>query len=71
MSIQILIYEIKNKWFFMKLKILSGMNDKKLSEVDEMGSAVFDLQESLKNFIIILNNLQKDIDKIKSVLKID
>ena len=46
-------------------------NNKKTPEIDEVGSAVFDLQESLKNFIIILNNLQKDVNKIKSILKID
>ncbi len=47
------------------------MTNKKLPKINEVNSAIFDLQEALKNFVIILNNLQKDINKIKFTLKID
>jgi hypothetical protein len=47
------------------------MNNKKLPEIDEIGSAFFDLEEAIRSLFIILSGLQRDVDKIKSVMKID
>jgi len=42
---------------------------KKLSEIDIIKAVGFDFEESVKDLFCILENLQIDVDKIKSVLK--
>jgi hypothetical protein len=42
---------------------------KKLSEIDVIKAVSFDLQESVKDLFTILENLQTDLDKIKSISK--
>lgn len=47
------------------------MENKKHPKIDKISSVAFDLQEALKDFIEIVSILQKDLDKIKTTLKID